>query len=93
MKAIWNDVVIAQSDETTQVEGNHYFPPSAIKSEYFHPSDTTSYCPWKGEARYYSVEIEGETLKDAAWYYPEAKEKAKHIEGWVAFWNGVIVSD
>ena len=90
-RAIWNDTVIAESEHTTVIEGNHYFPAETIKKEYFKPSDTHTICPWKGEASYYSVEVNGQTNKDAAWYYPKASELAKSIEGKVAFWKGVQV--
>ncbi len=90
-KARWNGTVIAESDETIQIEGNHYFPPSAIKKEFFKPSDLHSNCPWKGVASYYDLEVDGKTNKDAAWYYPEASELAKNIKGYVAFWKGVTV--
>ena len=91
MKAIWNDVVVAESDETIVVEGNHYFPPSSIKKEYFKETHTHTHCPWKGQASYYTLEVNGEENKDAAWYYPNASELAKNIENYVAFWNGVKV--
>jgi len=91
MKAIWNGEVNAESDETVVVEGNHYFPPSSIKKEFFKETTTHTVCPWKGTASYYSLEVNGEENKDAAWYYPEAKELAKNIENYVAFWNGVKV--
>lgn len=91
MKAIWNGEVIAESDDTVVVEGNHYFPPSSIKKEYFKETSTHTVCPWKGTANYYSVEVNGEENKDAAWYYPEISELAKNIKGYVAFWNGVNV--
>ena len=90
-KAIWNGTVIAQSDRTEVVEGNHYFPPSAIDKQYFKESSTHTTCPWKGVASYYNVEVDGQVNKDAAWYYPTAKDKAKNIEGYVAFWRGVKV--
>ena len=90
-KAIWNGTVIAESDNCEVVEGNQYFPPDAIKQEYFKASDTHTTCPWKGVASYYNIEVEGEVNKDAAWYYPDAKERAKNIEGYVAFWRGVKV--
>ena len=93
MKAVWNNTVIAESDDTVVVEGNHYFPPDSIKSEYFKPSDTTSVCPWKGTASYYSLDIDGQQNPDAAWYYPETKEAANNIRGRIAFWKGVAVSD
>ena len=91
MKAIWNSEVVAESNETVVVESNHYFPMQSIKKEYFQESSTTSHCPWKGEAHYYSLHVNGSVNKDAAWYYPVTKEKAKHIEGMVAFWRGVDI--
>lgn len=91
MKAIWNGEVVAESNETVVVEGNHYFPPSAIKEKFFKKTDTHTVCPWKGTASYYSLQVNGEENKDAAWYYPETSELAKHIKGYVAFWNGVSV--
>jgi len=91
VKAIWNSTVIAESDDTVIVEGNHYFPADAIKREHFVPSDQASVCPWKGTASYYSVVVDGETNQDAAWYYPEPKERAENIRGRVAFWRGVEV--
>ncbi len=92
MKAIWNGTVLAESDHTEVVEGNHYFPASAIKKEYFAESSTHSTCPWKGEASYYTLDVDGVKNHDAAWYYPKAKDKAKNIEGYVAFWKGVEVT-
>jgi uncharacterized protein (DUF427 family) len=91
MKAIWNNTVIAESEKTIQVEGNHYFPADTIKKEFFKPSDTHTTCPWKGVASYYTLEVNGETNKDAAWYYPEAKPAAREIQDHVAFWKGVKV--
>ena len=91
MKAIWNNEVIAESDETVVVEGNHYFPPSSIKKEFFKETSTHTVCPWKGTASYYTVAVNGEENKDAAWYYPETSELAKNIKGYIAFWNGVKV--
>ena len=93
MKAIWKDTVVAESDDTIVVEGNHYFPHAAIKAEHFQPSDTHSICPWKGTASYYNVVVNGEVNKDAAWFYPETKDAAKNIENYVAFWRGVEVSE
>ena len=93
MKAIWNDAVLADSDETIVVEGNHYFPPDTIKREYFQESNTHTTCPWKGEASYYNVVVNGQVNKDAAWYYPEAKPAANEIRDRVAFWHGVKVDD
>jgi len=92
MKAIWNDTVIAESDQTIVIEGNHYFPPSAVNNEYLRPSTTQTTCPWKGLASYYTIEVNGERNEDAAWYYPEPKERAKSITGHVAFWRGVTVT-
>ncbi len=91
MRAVWRDAVLAESDDTVVVEGNHYFPPKSIHKEYFRPSDTHTVCPWKGEASYYDVVVDGEVNRDAAWYYPEVKEAAHHILGCVAFWRGVKV--
>ena len=92
MKAVWNGVVIAESDETIEVEGNHYFPPESIGREYFQDNSTHTTCPWKGKASYYDVVVSGETNTSAAWYYPEALEAANNIRGYVAFWNGVEVT-
>ncbi len=91
IRATWNGVVLAESDRTEIVEGNHYFPPESINQEYFRPSDTHTTCPWKGEASYHTIVVNGKENKDAAWYYPHAKEKAKQIEGYIAFWRGVQV--
>ncbi len=91
MKAIWNDTVIAESDDTVVVEGNHYFPEDALDKSLITPSDTTSFCPWKGTAHYYNVVANGETNGDAVWYYPEPKDAAAEIRGRVAFWKGVRV--
>ncbi|MCG8352063.1 MAG: DUF427 domain-containing protein [Chloroflexales bacterium] len=90
-KAIWNGVVLAESDEGRVVEGNYYFPPDSIKREYFRESETHTTCPWKGKATYFTIEVNGQTNQDAAWYYPTPKEAAKNIEGYVAFWRGVKV--
>jgi len=90
-RATWNGEVIAESDVYEMVEGNVYFPPQAIKKEYFGPSETHTVCPWKGTASYYHLEVNGKTNKDAAWYYPEPKDAAKQIKGYVAFWRGVKV--
>jgi len=91
MKAIWNNAVLAESDKTIVIEGNHYFPRDAINKEYFHESSTHSICPWKGTASYYDVVVEGSTNKDAAWYYPEIKPAAHEIRDYIAFWHGVKV--
>jgi uncharacterized protein (DUF427 family) len=92
VKATWNGTVLAESDATEVVEGNHYFPPSAIRREYFKPSDTHSVCPWKGTASYYTVEVDGKQNPDAAWFYPQTKDAAANITGFVAFWKGVKVT-
>lgn len=93
MKAIWNNTIIAESDETKVVENNHYFPQESIKSEYFKPSDTSTRCPWKGEASYYNVVVDGKTNKDSAWYYPQTSHAAKPIENYVAFWKEIKVTE
>jgi uncharacterized protein (DUF427 family) len=90
--AEWNGQVIAESDETIVVEGNHYFPPSAVDRSYFVPSSASSVCPWKGTASYYDVVVDGETNAGAAWYYPDPKPAAAEIKDHVAFWRGVKVS-
>jgi uncharacterized protein (DUF427 family) len=91
MKATWNGAVLAESDKTIVIEGNHYFPPDTINREYFQDSSTHSTCPWKGEASYYDVLVDGQVNKDAAWYYPEPKPAADEIKDRVAFWRGVKV--
>ncbi len=91
MKAIWNGAVIAESNATEVVEGNHYFPADTIKREYFKDSGTHTVCSWKGTASYYSLDVNGKQNPDAAWYYPEPKDAAKNITGYVAFWKGVEV--
>jgi uncharacterized protein (DUF427 family) len=92
-KASWNGTVIAEvpTEKCEVVEGNLYFPPNSIKSEYFQETSTHTTCPWKGVASYYTVVVDGKSNKDAAWYYPAPKEEAKNITGYVAFWNGVKV--
>ena len=90
--ATWNGKVIAESTNTVIVEGNHYFPPEDVRSEYFKDSSNTSICPWKGTASYYSVVVDGAENPDAAWYYPEPKPAAEQIRGRVAFWHGVEVT-
>lgn len=92
MKAIWNNTVIAQSDDTVVVENNHYFPLASVKQAFLKPSATTTVCGWKGTASYYTLDINGETNADAVWYYAEPKEAAKQIKGRVAFWKGVRVT-
>lgn len=91
MKAILNSTIVAESDQTILVEGNHYFPPDSLKKEYFQKSNRTSTRPWKGEASYYDVVVGDERAKDAGWYYPKPKPEASHIAGYVAFWNGIDV--
>jgi uncharacterized protein (DUF427 family) len=91
MKAIWNDTVVAESDKTVVVEGNHYFPPETINRDHFQESTKHTTCPWKGEASYYNVVVDGQENKDAAWYYPEPKAAAAEIKDHVAFWRGVKV--
>ena len=93
MKAIWHDVILAESDETISVEGNYYFPPESIKKEYFKQSDYHTTCPWKGEASYYNIVVDQEINNDGAWFYPDPKEAAKEIKDYVAFWKGVEVVD
>ncbi|MGK7958259.1 MAG: DUF427 domain-containing protein [Crocosphaera sp.] len=90
-KAIWNDVILADSQECEIVEGNYYFPPDSINKDYFKESNTHSNCFWKGQANYYTLDVNGKENKDAAWYYPTPKEKAQNIKGYVAFWKGVQV--
>ena len=90
-KATWNNEVIAESDTYETVEGNVYFPKGAIKSQYFKPSETHTICPWKGLASYYDVTVNGQTNKDAAWFYPSPKTAAANIKDHVAFWHGVKV--
>lgn len=93
MKAEWNGVVLAHSDDTVVVEGNHYFPRESLNDEYFADSSATSTCPWKGEASYLDIHVGGEVNAGAAWYYPEPKEAAAEIRGRVAFWKGVNVAE
>lgn len=91
MKAIWNDEVIAESDDTVVVEGNHYFPLGSVNESFLKPSDKTSICSWKGIANYYSLNVAGAENTDAAWYYADPKDAARQIAGRVAFWRGVQV--
>jgi len=93
MKAIWKGEIIAQSEQTVVVEGNHYFPVGAVNMDHLTPSDKETFCPWKGVAKYYSVRTGGELNSDACWYYPEPKEAAENIRDHVAFWKGVEVTD
>ena len=91
MKAMWKGAVLAESDDTVVVEGNHYFPPDSVRREHFRESETHTVCPWKGKASYYDVVVGGEVNRDAAWYYPQPKDAAKEIKDRVAFWRGVEV--
>ena len=93
-KATWNGAVIAEADTANVqiVEGNVYFPPEAVKRDFFRDSQTHTVCPWKGTASYYDVVVDGKTNKDAAWYYPDTKDAARHVKGYIAFWKGVTVS-
>ncbi len=91
MKATWHGSVLAESDETVVVEGNQYFPPDSVNRELVRESSTHTTCPWKGQASYYDVIVDGDLNKDAAWFYPEPKDAAKEIKGYVAFWKGVTV--
>ncbi len=93
MKAVWNGQIVADSDETIVVEGNHYFPPSSVKQGFLRESDTHSTCPWKGEASYYDVVTEHDVNANAAWYYPSPKPAAENIADHVAFWKGVEIVD
>ena len=90
-KAIWNGKVIAESDQVETVEGNLYFPDASVNREYLRPSTTTSTCPWKGQARYYTLVVDGQENQDAAWYYPDPKPAAKHVKNHMAFWRGVEI--
>lgn len=93
MKAIWNNQIIAESHDTVQIEGNHYFPADSVKSEFLQSSDTHTVCPWKGTASYYSLNVDGQENKDAAWYYPQPKDAAQEIKDHVAFWKGVKIEE
>lgn len=93
MKAKWNNQVIAQSDKTVVVEGNHYFPAGSIRKGFFKESNYTTTCPWKGTANYYHLEVDGKTNNNAAWYYPQPKDAANKIKDMVAFWKGVEVQE
>ncbi|GAB5551089.1 MAG: DUF427 domain-containing protein [Saprospiraceae bacterium] len=92
MKAIWNGQTIAESDDTIVIEGNHYFPPAALNQDFLTETDYESTCPWKGQASYYSIQVDGKKNENAAWYYPAPKEKAASIKDHVAFWKGVEVT-
>jgi len=91
MKATWRGATLAESDDTVVVEGNHYFPAESLRREYFRESARHTTCPWKGEASYYDIAVDGEVNQDAAWYYPSPKEAAANIRARVAFWKGVLV--
>ena len=91
VRAVWNGHVIAESDDTVVVEGNHYFPAEAVRREYLSESDTHTVCPWKGTASYYTVTVDGQHNADAAWYYPSPKPKAELVRDRIAFWRGVDV--
>lgn len=91
VKAVWNDTIIAESDDTVVVEGNHYFPAAAVRSDLLVPSDTTTVCGWKGTANYHSLAVGGKENRDAAWYYADPKSAAANIKGRIAFWKGVQV--
>ena len=93
MKAIWNGATIAESDDSVVVEGNHYFPESSLKREYVTFSNHRTSCPWKGQAHYHSLMVDGDLNPDAVWYYPEPSEAAAQIKGRVAFWNGVQITE
>lgn len=90
-KAIWNGVVIAESDQTEIVEGNHYFPANSVNKEYLEESSTHTTCPWKGVASYVNIKVNGDVNKDAGWYYPRTKPAAQNITGYYAFWKGVQI--
>jgi uncharacterized protein (DUF427 family) len=93
VKATWNETVLAESDQTIIVEGNHYFPPDSIKKEFFKTSDNHTICGWKGTASYFDVEVGGKTNRNAAWYYPSPQPAANKITCYVAFWHGVEVNE
>ena len=93
VKAVWKDDVIAESQNTIMIEGNHYFPPQDVRRDYLVASNYRSTCPWKGEAHYYDILINGEKNENAAWYYPQPKEKALQIKDYVAFWKGVAIEE
>ena len=93
MEARWNGQLIARSDATLVVEGNHYFPPESVDASFLRPSNTHTHCPWKGDASYHSLEVDGARNEDAAWYYPQPKDAAAQIKDRIAFWKGVDVSE
>jgi len=91
VKVTLNDTVLAESDQTIVVEGNHYFPPDSVKTDLFSASNTSTACPWKGTASYYNASVDGKTINDIAWYYPTPKEKAQNIKGYLAFYKNKVV--
>lgn len=93
MKAIWNNQLLAESDDTIVIENNHYFPPASLHQQYLVPSKTKTRCHWKGEASYYTLVVDGKENIDAAWFYPQPKEKARQIKDYIAFWKGVEVTE
>lgn len=93
MRAVWNGAVLAESEHTVRVEGNHYFPPETLNRQYFRDSSRTSRCAWKGTARYYTIVVDGAVNHDAAWYYPDPTESARQIKDRVAFWAGVRIEE
>ena len=93
MKALWNEKILADSNDTILVEGNHYFPPNSVNWEYFNKTDHTTTCPWKGQAEYYTIEVAGEKNENAAWAYPEPKDEAEKITGHVAFYSSVKITE
>lgn len=93
MKAIWNGEILAESEDTLVIEGNHYFPPDSISKSFFKQSDYQTNCPWKGKASYYTLKVKNSENKNAAWYYPNPKPAAEEIQNYIAFWNGVEVSE
>lgn len=92
-KAVWNEAILAESDDVITLEGNVYFPPGSINRQYFEQNDRHTTCPWKGLASYYDIEVDGKVNRDAVWYYPSPKKAAQHIKGYVAFWRGVQVHE
>jgi uncharacterized protein (DUF427 family) len=92
-RAEWNGAVLAESDDIVNVEGNAYFPDESLRREFFQPSETHTFCPWKGTASYYTLSVAGQANRDAAWYYPQPYDAARQIKGRVAFWKGVVVRD
>ncbi len=93
MKAIWKGTVVAESDDTVVVEGNHYFPAESVRRDYLLPSNTKTMCSWKGQASYHTLFVNGDANPDAAWFYPEPNDAAREIKGRIAFWKGVQVTD